>query len=114
MSSTNFHGAFVFRKQDHGILTATYFNTGEYKPYPETAKLKKATDPENDLFAGDYETTWLEKNDYYVCNLKITPHKTEKGVYKLSWTSSGKTKVNTYEGYGMSENGSLVGFYYFN
>lgn len=112
MPPTNFHGAFVFRKQDHGILTATYFNTGEYQPYPETAKRKESKIPTSDPFAGEYETTWLEKKEFYVCDLIITPHNPVTGVYQLEWKSSGKTDVKNYEGYGMLENGTLVGFYY--
>lgn len=126
MHQDNFHGAFVLRKHDHGILSATYFNNGEgnykYTPYPETAKRKKnkqVTEDKgeelitSDPFAGDYETTWLEENDFYVCNLHISlivPYK--PGVYKLSWKSSGKTNVKDHEGYGMLENGAVVGFYY--
>lgn len=107
-----FHGAFVFRRQDHGILTATYFNTGEYKPYPETAILKTESGHDTDPFIGDYITIWLERNTHYKFELNISPHNT-LGVYKLSWKPiSPQNGEKPYEGFGMLENGLLIGFYY--
>jgi len=107
-----FHGAFVFRKQDHGILSSTYFNTWDFTPYPETAKLKSKTEPADDPFTGVYETIWLEKNAHYVCDVEIILHK--PGVYKILWNAAGKKGVEKYEGYGMLETELLVGFYYYN
>ncbi len=105
-----FHGAFVVRKQDHGILTITYFNNGnDFIPYPETAKLKEENNKSVDPFIGIYETLWLEKGIHHIGDLEIIPHP-PKNVYKLTWTSKAKRK--DFEGYGMLENGTLVGFYY--
>lgn len=107
-----FHGAFIFRKQDHGILSSTYFNNGDFNPYPETAKLVSAVSQNpSDPFAGEYVTVWLEDTTHDICDLTIMPEGNVDGVYKLTWIS--RTGNHNYEGYGMIENSSLVGFYYF-
>lgn len=105
-----FHGAFVLRKQDHGILTITYFNNGAYfDPYPETAKLKTPGKDSADQFSGIYETVWLERDAHHIGDLEIVPHR-PVNVYKLTWTS--RDGGRDFEGYGMLEKGTLVGFYY--
>ncbi len=58
MAEKEFHGAFVFRYQGHGILSSTYLNRDQLTPHPETALLK-GNKSAVDNFLGLFETIWL-------------------------------------------------------
>lgn len=105
-----FHGAFVFRNQGHGILSSTYLNTPTPKPHPETAILSSKIN-ENDPFIGKYITVWIEEDKKAVTDvlLEITSHHSIPKVYKITW--AGNPEPN-YEGLGMMEGDLLVGCYW--
>lgn len=108
MSNNNFHGAFILRDQGYGILSGTYLNNHDPKPYPETAILQ--TDGNNnDHFIGIFETVWLEKNDHYKCNLEIKLN--GAGQYGLKWRGA-VPGTKSYDGLGIIENGILIGCYW--
>jgi len=103
-----FRGAFVFRSQDHQILTGTYFNNGLGEPYPETAKRIKPGEPLSDPFLGTFKTLWLEASDWYQTDMEITKS-SNSPVYHVKWTKDGKPD---HEGHAVLENGILFGYYW--
>ena len=111
MASENFHGAFVFRDQGHGILSSTYFNTTTPKPYPETAILKKNCS-KSDPFLGEFETVWLDENDHFKLKLIISKNTNYSEAYDLKWSSIGNDQHIEWEGLGNIENGLLIGCYW--
>lgn len=108
MTKKTFHGAFIFRNQGYGILSSTYLNNYDTKPYPETAILKLNADA-SDAFLGTFETVWLEKGDHYKCHLTITLN--DNLTYNLEWIGS-TPDIQSYNGLGILENGILVGCYW--
>lgn len=110
MPGSNFHGAFVFRNQGYGILSSTYFNNDDPRPYPETAILKENGD-ETDPFIGKFETVWLERNDQHTCWLTITKNSKNQHAYDLRW-EGGTPSIKPYNGLGIMEGEIMVGCYW--
>ncbi len=114
----HFMGAFVIRRQDHGILTSTYFNCNAPDPHPETMKWKsklpnvkgddkdKAADAGNDPFAGVYKTGWLEQGRHQVGELIIQPN---GSMYELTWND---IKSPGSYGHATREGDILFGYYW--
>jgi hypothetical protein len=107
MPNIKFHGAFVFRDQGNGILSGTYINPDDGKPYPETAILQ--SNAGTNLFEGVYETVWIEKSNHYKVLLEI--NLTSPGNYKLKWTDINPASLS-HQGLGFLENNTLVGCYW--
>lgn len=111
MANENFHGAFVFRNQGHGILSSNYFNTSTPKPYPETAILIDNRDAD-DPFLGTFDTIWLEANDHFKLKLTISKNNSYSEAYDLEWSTIGNDSHNEWKGLGNLENSLLVGCYW--
>jgi len=111
MEKKDFHGAFVFRNQGHGILSSTYFNTSTPKPFPETSILTDG-EVDNDPYLGIFDTAWLEANQNFYEDLKIEKgYNGNQDAYHLTWTNK-KTEKEEWEGLGNLENGLLIGCYW--
>jgi hypothetical protein len=95
-------GAFVFRNEGDGCLTSKYLEHTELTPYTECCKRIKGA---NDVFEGEYTTSWLQIDSDYTAELSI---KKIGDVYHLYW--SGKSPI--YEGRAMMFEGKLVGSYW--
>ncbi len=102
-------GAFVFKNEGDGCLTAKWINNDELTPYPEACK---SLDETTSMvpFEGLYKSTWIEDRDKVrECDLTIT--RLASGVYDLFWRRGNKL---IFSGRGMIYNDALIGSYWDN
>ncbi|WP_142684447.1 hypothetical protein [Chitinophaga polysaccharea] len=98
-------GAFTFRNEGDGCLTSKYLEHAEATPYTECCKREKGS---NDVFEGEYKTTWLQIDGNYTAKLSINR---SGDVYHLYWSDLNSGSI-VYEGTAMLFEGSLVGTYW--
>ncbi|MFZ4751936.1 MAG: hypothetical protein ACOYLG_01215 [Chitinophagaceae bacterium] len=101
-------GSFVFMNQSYGILSGLYHNNIDTDPFPESAKRRKSEGEITDVFAGVYNTVWLEtgnKDD----NTELEITRKSNGTYELRWYDAQKTY---YNGIGFIHDGKLIGSYW--
>jgi hypothetical protein len=102
-------GAFVFKNDGDGCLTAKWINNDELTPYPEACK---SLDEITSIvpFVGLYKSTWIEdSNQVRESDLTITY--LPSGVYDLFWR---RDNTLIFSGRGMIYNDLLIGSYWDN
>ena len=100
-------GAFVFKDDGDGCLTAKWLNNDELTAYPEASKLIKNTNGEK-KFEGQYTSTWIEGGSHIVqSTLSITSP--SNGIYDLFWS---RGSVTIFTGRAMIYGELLIGSYW--
>jgi len=110
MAQEEFHGAFVFRNQGHGILSSTYFNTPTPKPYPETA-IRNPDSDEKNPFIGTFETVWIEHGRHVHGHVTIAHHPIHAPAFELNWIEDAPSSL-VWEGIGNIEGQIMIGCYW--
>lgn len=100
-------GAFVFKDDGDGCLTAKWLNNNESTPYPEACKLTTKEEGSS-AFEGTYTSTWIETNNVVV-ESSLTIKRLSSGVYDLLWFR-GTTTIFT--GRAMLYGDLLIGSYW--
>jgi hypothetical protein len=111
------HGAFVFRNEGDGCLTAKFMHDEKGGPFTESCVL---TDLLNDRsleissgsFLGDYTCTWIGGTNKHLGNgiLTIRKQPTNVALYELSWLNPKSQLI--FSGTGMLFEKLLVGTYW--
>ncbi|MBA4241441.1 MAG: hypothetical protein C0448_12000 [Sphingobacteriaceae bacterium] len=100
-------GAFVFKDDGDGCLTAKWLNNDESTPYPEACKLIEGTKGEK-KFEGKYISTWIEDSTK-VKHSNLSIISPSDGIYDLIWSNATST---IFTGRAMLYGDLLIGSYW--
>ena len=100
-------GAFVFKDDGDGCLTAKWLNNDELTPYPEACKLDTKEEGSH-IFEGTYTSTWIETRTTGV-ESSLTIKRLPSGVYDLLWFRGRET---IFTGRAMLYGELLIGSYW--
>lgn len=104
MSNEKIIGCFYLKKTNSGNILSEFTNNFNDEIFTESADLKK-TKCKND-FAGEYITTWQEKNKPILMSLIIEKEKAEK--YVLKWSNENGI---VFFGQGFINGNKMIGYY---
>ncbi len=100
-------GAFVFRDDGDGCLTAKWLDNSADTFYPEACKLIANTGGEH-KFEGQYISTWIEQS-VIVVESTLTISQSNPGIYTLEWVT---TDSHRFHGKAMTFGDLLIGSYW--
>jgi hypothetical protein len=108
-------GRFYFKQTVNGNLIGEYSNQKSEEVWSESANKKPdeknevAKDNEkNEPFIGTYISTWGERSEAILCDLKISPKSNTRGIYSLTWE---KDNSQIFKGEGFIVDNMLIGDY---